>query len=411
MPAAERIPILTFLTNFLIGGTERQVVNLVKNHDRERFDVHLACFRLKGPLLREMDAAGVALAEYPITTLPSLRTLWQQLRLARYVRKCRVRVVHSFGFYANVFTIPAARIAGADVIVASIRDTGDHLTRVQKTLQKWICRAADHVLVNATAVRDVLVAQGYDAAHISVIPNGIDMARFQDCTRARALRVELGLPQDAPVVAVFSRLNRLKGIEYFLEAAAALIQRFPAVRFLIVGDSISQTYRDELEARAAALGLGGRVTFTGFRSDVPELLSEVCVSVLPSLSEGLSNVVLEAMAAGVPIVATRVGGTPEMVEDGVTGVLVPVRDSGALAHAIAELLADPARRSAMGAAAQREVKERFSLQATVKSTELLYERLLQATRGRREGARAPRAHEAAMRLAPPAPPVRDEDWR
>lgn len=380
--ALERVPVLTFLTNFLIGGTERQVVNLVHNHDRQRFDVHLACFHRRGPLLDEIDPGRLTVTAYSITTLPSLRTLWQQARLARYVRKHRVRIVHSFGFYANVFAIPAARLGGADVVVASIRDTGDHLWWLQRLLQRLVCRAADHVLVNAVAVKTLLVRQGYDASRISVVRNGIDISRFRAPGATTGLRRELGLPDGAPVVAVVSRLNRLKGIEYFLEAAALLATRFPEALFLIVGDSISQAYRNELQARARELGLGERISFTGFRSDVPDLLCEAAVSVLPSLSEGLSNVVLETMAAGVPVVATSVGGTPEMVEDGVTGLLVPPRDARALAEAIGSLLADPARGRAIGRAGRQRVAERFSLQAMVSGTEQLYERLLREAQER-----------------------------
>jgi len=407
--ATERIPVLAFLTNFLIGGTERQVVNLVQNLARARFEVHLACFRLSGPLLREIDPSGVALSDYPISTLPSPRTLWQQGRLARYVRAQGIGIMHSFGFYSNVFAIPAARLAGVPVVVASIRDTGDHLTRLQKAMQKWACRTADQVLVNALAVRAVLVGQGYDAARISVIRNGIDVSRFQGRS-ARAVRPALGLPETAPVIAVFARLNRLKGIEYFLDAGALLAKRFETARFLIVGDSISQAYRDELEKRTADLGLGDRVVFAGFRSDVPELLAEVTVSVLPSLAEGLSNVVLEAMAAGVPVVATSVGGTPEMVEDGVTGLLVPSRDAAALAQAIGSLLGDPARGRSIGQAGQRRVAERFSLEATVRDTEQLYERLLrEVPERRRQEPRADRGHPAAGPLSPSGQGLRDEE--
>lgn len=412
MRAGERTPVLTFLTNFLIGGTERQVVNLVQNYSRARFDVHLACFRLAGPLLQEIDTSEVALTEYPITTLPSPKTLWQQARLARYVRAQGIRIVHSFGFYANVFAIPAARLGGAEVVVASIRDTGDHLTRLQKAMQKWACRAADHVLVNAMAVRTVLVEQGYDPDRISVIRNGIEVSRFRDRAGTNAVRLSLGLLPTAPVVAVFSRLNRLKGIEYFLEAAAQLMGRFEEARFLIVGDSVSQAYRDELEACAARLGLGARVVFTGFRGDVPELLSEVSVSVLPSLAEGLSNVVLEAMAAGVPVVATSVGGTPEMVENGVTGLLVPPRDATALAEAIGSLLADPARGRSIGRAARERVAERFSLEATVRETESLYAGLLGTVRQRPgEGFRADSGRESTVGLPARGQSWRDEEWR
>jgi len=391
----ERIPALTFLTNFLIGGTERQVINLIQNHDRSRYDVHLACFRHAGPLLGELDPSTVKISEYPIATLRSLKTLARQAAFCRYLVANRIRVMHSFGFYANVFAIPAARAAGVDVIVASIRDTGDHLTPFQRRLQKWVCRAADHILVNATAVRDVLRAQGYDPSRISVIHNGIDVARFQSTGRSDgALRAELGIAPADRVVAVFARLNRLKGIEYFLQAAADLARRHADLRFLIVGDSISEEYRKELEAEAARLGIRERVVFAGFRKDIAALLAEVTISVLPSLSEGLSNVVLEGMAAGVPVVATSVGGTAEMIEDGRTGILVPPADAGAIADAVGRLLDDPARADRIGTAARERAAGKFSLHAGVRETERVYERLLEeATRMRnpsrvRQSARA-----------------------
>ncbi len=411
-PEPGRVPVLTFLTNFLIGGTERQVLNLVKNHDRARFDVHLACFRLAGPLLPEVDPAAVALSEYPITTLPSLRTLWQQWRLFRYITSRRIRIVHAFGFYANVFAIPVARLSAADLVIASIRDTGDHLTPLQKFMQKWACRAADHVLVNAEAVRTALVQQGYQASRISVIRNGIDVSRFQDPTDTAKNRIAFGFPATSLVVAAFARLNHLKGIEYFLEAAAILRPRFADARFLIVGDSISESYRLELEKRAADLGLGDRVVFAGFRSDVAELLREVSVSVLPSLAEGLSNVVLEAMAAGVPVVATAVGGTPELIEDGVSGLLVPVRDAQALSRAIGSLLAEPGRRQAIGQAGRLRARQYFSLEAAVLETERLYERLLLAGRKRVGIVLDPAPGRAlATRLQPPTSRLEDKDWR
>jgi glycosyltransferase involved in cell wall biosynthesis len=413
MTSSERVPVLTFLTNFLIGGTERQVINLVRNHDRRRFDVHLACFRLKGPLLHEIENADLSLSEYPISTLRSLRVLWQQFRLIRYLRRHRIQVVHAFGFYANVFAIPAARIARVPVVVASIRDTGDHLTPFQRRLQKWACSWADQVLVNATAVQDVLVGQGYDPSRIGIIHNGIDVARFRRPSgdRANVATWGLGLPPGAPVVAAFARLNRLKGIEYFLEAAAIVAKPFENVRFLIVGDSISQTYREELEALATRLGIRSRVVFAGFRSDVPELLAGVTVSVLPSLSEGLSNVVLEAMAAGVPMVATAVGGTPEMIEDDVTGVLVPPKDAYTMAIAIGTLLGDPAKAHAMGEAARRSVTARFSLVATVLRTEELYERLLRrATMPGRTERSHPLGQPARLGLSPEQPPLRKGNW-
>ena len=183
----------------------------------------------------------------------------------------------------------------------------------------------------------------------------------------------MALPLDTPLVTVLSRLRQLKGIEYFLEAAAIVAPRFPRARFLIVGDG---PYRRKLEQFAARLGLGHRLTFMGFRLDIPSLLSEITISVLPSLSEGLPNALLESMAAGVPVVATRVGGTPELIEDGISGLLVPPRDPRALAGAVALLLANPELAENMGAAARQRVAQRFPMELAVRTTESLYQRLL-----------------------------------
>jgi glycosyltransferase involved in cell wall biosynthesis len=248
---------------------------------------------------------------------------------------------------------------------------------------------ADVVAVNAEAIKCRLVEDGYDPAAVAVVHNGIELSRFERPPQPGRLRRELGLPADAPLVAVLARLHPVKGIEYFLEAAAAVAARFPHARFLVVGQGavlrdgaiVETPYKRQLEAAAGALGLGGRVAFTGFRLDVPELLAEVAVSVLPCTgNEGLSNSVLESMAAGVPVVATTVGGNPEVVEDGLSGLLVPPRDAGALARAIGAVLADPALAARLGQAGRERVRSHFSEAEMVRRTERLYLSLLDARR-------------------------------
>src|SRR4029453_16308404 len=161
--------------------------------------------------------------------------------------------------------------------------------------------------------------------------NGVDVRPCGVAAASDRLPHELGLSQRSPVVGVVSRLCRLKGLEEFLEAAAILATRFPAVRFLVVGDTspADRAYRTELIGLATKLGVIDRVVFAGLRTDARELLAGVAVSVMPSLNEGLSNVLLESMAGGLPVVATRVGGTPEAIQDGVNGLLVPPADSPA----------------------------------------------------------------------------------
>jgi glycosyltransferase involved in cell wall biosynthesis len=236
------------------------------------------------------------------------------------------------------------------------------------------------------------------------------MSRFPDRRDSAAVRTSFGFPPAAPVVAVFARLTRIKGVEYFLEAAAMLKARFEEARFLIVGEDFYEDHRAGLEALARTLGLDSRVVFAGFREDVPDLLREVAVSVLPSLGgEGLPNVVLEAMAAGVPVVATRVGGTPELIEDGIQGLLVPPRDPGALALAIGSLLAEPRRRRSMGQAGRERAGKEFSIEAGVHATETLYERLLTGGRRLPAPSGSPAGHAARARLSPASRPLGDED--
>jgi glycosyltransferase involved in cell wall biosynthesis len=204
------------------------------------------------------------------------------------------------------------------------------------------------------------------------------LTRFETPADPVRLRRELGLPDYTPLVAVVSRLARLKGIEHFIEAAALLAPRYPAVRFLVVGETspTNGSYLTLLRDLAAQRGIGDRVIFTGRRSDVPALLSSVNVSVMPSLSEALSNVLLESMAAGAPVVATRVGGTPEVLVGGVSGLLVPPGDPRALVVSISSLLDNPRLASRLGESARRTVLERFSVEQMVSATEELYMQLL-----------------------------------
>ncbi len=385
----ERVRVVPFVTNFFVGGTERQVVNLVHGIDPLRFDVTMACFQKTGPLLAEAERTGAPVREYRIGRLYGPRALRSLLRLAADLRRARVQVVHAFGFYPNVFAVPAARLAGVPVILASIRDTGDHLTPRQKAVQRMACALAHRVVANSEAVRAQLVAEGYDTRRIVVLRNGVDLSAVVGGATGTRVRAELGMRDDVPAIGVISRLNRLKGVEYFLDAAERLAPRFPEAVFLVAGDNTEPNdrgrYRAGLEAEARRRGLGDRVRFLGFRRDVPEVLAALTVSVLPSLTEGLSNSVLESMAVGVPVVATAVGGNLELVEDGVSGVLVPPRDGAALASAIASLLERPAHAAAMAATGRRRTLEAFSLERMVDDTAALYVSLLE--RAARRGVR------------------------
>lgn len=380
----ERIRLMKFVTLFAIGGTERQVINIGKGLDPGRFDLRFACLHRFGELLAECDAQSWSIEEYDISRLYGYTTLKKQMEFARSLRRQGIQILHTYSFYPNVFAIPAARLAGVPVIIGSVRDLGDIWTPWQHTIQKLCLSLADHVIINAEAIKKDLLRRGYRAERLTVIPNGIDSERFRVPRSGESVRRELGIPLRAPVVGVLSRLMKTKGLEYFIQAAALIAARVPDVRFLIVGDTkVKQEYREELKRLTIKLGLQNRVVFAGFRLDVPELLAALSISVLPSLGEGLSNSLLESMAAGLPVVATRVGGNPEIVEDGVNGLLVEPADAEALARAICQLLENRTLAKNLGQAGRRLVFTRYSIEQAVATTERLYHSLLLHARSRR----------------------------
>jgi L-malate glycosyltransferase len=349
--------------------------------------VHVATLSRAGQLMDEIDQTRIPVAEYPIRRLYGPGAMRQQRRLGRYLARERIQLIHTHGFYANTFALPAAWLARTPVRIAAIRDDGSVWTQAQRAVERVVCKVAHCTVVNADIIRRRLISEGWPEDRIAVIPNGVDMRRFERSLTPPDLRYELGLPPRVPIVGVLARLAPCKGLEVFLDAARMIADRFPEVRFLIVGDHGAHdergheggSYRQALERHTERLGLGDRVVFTGFRLDVPNVLAELAVSVLPSVTgEGLPNSVLESMAAGVPVVATNSGGTREAVADGETGVLVKPGDATELAQAIGRLLADPALRTRFGAAGRQRISELFSLERMAHNMQALYARLLEA---------------------------------
>jgi glycosyltransferase involved in cell wall biosynthesis len=388
------IRLLNVVPTLLCGGTENQVMTLARALDPERFTLDFAVLRRWGPFVAEITDRQIPLTEYRISSFMSLGAITEQAKMARYIVRNGVDIVHGYNFYGNVFAVPPARLAGAPVVIASVRDRGPYLTPMQKRVQRHVCKLADCVLVNADAVKDWLIGDGYSPKNIVVIRNGVDLSRFEARHDPNALRAELGIPADAPIVMVLSRLNKLKGIEEFLHACAQVARDFPAARFLVVGEPSpvwDRAYLVTLNELAQQLGIAGQVIFTGLRSDVPALLALTDVAVMPSLNEALSNVLLESMAAGAAVVATDVGGTKEALEHERTGLLIPPGDAPAMAAAIARLLGDRHLASRLGDTARRHIVEHFSLDGMVHATEQLYVDLL-ARKQSKKAVTIPRRH-------------------
>ena len=368
--------IFKFIYALAIGGTERQFVHTTRELHNRGLKVHAGLMLRKGDFLQDIQSLGIPLLDYPTPSMFSPRTFRQQLRLRRDLRHYEIQILHTYGFYANVFAIPAARLARTPVIIASVRDTGVYLTPMMQQAQKTACRMAHCIVANSYAVRDWLVNDGVNPNSIRVIWNGIVVPN-QGRPKELRIRTELGISPDSPVVATVCRVNRSKGLEYLLQAATTVVREMPTVRFVIVGtDGNEPGYQSELETTAAKLGIREHVLFIGQRTDVADILNEVDLSVLPTLSEGLSNVLLEAMAAGLPIVATRVGGNPEVVQHDKTGILIPPKDSVSLSRAICEILRNRDLASRFGQAGRERVVRDFSIQSAIQRTEELYTELL-----------------------------------
>jgi glycosyltransferase involved in cell wall biosynthesis len=233
---------------------------------------------------------------------------------------------------------------------------------------------ADCVLVNADSVRDWLLMQRYPSKKIRVIRNGIEEPSVDHIEKPVNLREEYGVPPDVPLIATVCRLNHVKAVNDLLDAAALVIKEHPSARFLIIGDGPD---RPALMEQAQRSSIAHRVIFTGFRNDTAQILPQLTMSVLSSLTEGLSNTLLESMGAGVPVVATRVGGNSEIVAEGITGFLVPPRDPVSLKQAMCRVLEDPALAARMGSAGRQRILRQFSVETTVRQTESLYADLLQ----------------------------------
>jgi glycosyltransferase involved in cell wall biosynthesis len=382
----DKVRILKFMTRFGIGGTEKQVLNLSKRLDRTRFDLHFGCLDRWGQLADDFESEGFSLDEYPIKRLYGYNTQRQQWKLARSLLQNRIQLVHSYNFYANVFAVPAAKFARVPCVIASVRDLGVYMTPAQCRVQKWACGMADIVLVNAAAIRDWLVQQGLAERKIRVVYNGVDVETFQAAGTGKAFRLELGIPLQTPIVTMLARLDPNKGLDYFLRAAPGILERRPDTHFVVVGETLAfekgagATFDDtqgrEFVRRATELGITDHIHFVGERSDVAAILSATTVSVLPSTSEGLSNTLLESMAAGSAVVATNVGGTPELIRDGREGLLVPPCDSHAIVEAVSSILEDDSLARRLSAQGLKRVRTSFSFEETTRQTEAIYDELI-----------------------------------
>ncbi|HKV81095.1 MAG TPA: heparinase II/III family protein [Candidatus Sulfotelmatobacter sp.] len=361
-----------------VGGTEVQAVELAIRLNPERYNVTLGCLRARGSLLERLQGSSVSVREfYPKGGFDSLQGIYQMFRLAMFLRRSRFQIVHTHDLYANVLGIPAAAIARVPVIISSQRDLG-HLDLYKSGRRVWLRRLqklSTVVLTNANAVRQAVLAEDHFAPDkVRVIHNGVDLERFSQRSSDRAWLLP-DADQEKWIVLVGNMHGDIKGHEVLIAAAETVVREFPDVRFLLAGDG---QQRKEFEEQVARLGLAKNFSFLGRRNDVPRILSCSDIGVLPSQAEGLPNAVLEYLAAGLPTIASRVGGNVEIIHEGKTGLLVPADEPSALAAAVLRLLHDPSLAAELGRNGRSFVSAEFSFKRMIEKTDQMYIELLQS---------------------------------
>jgi glycosyltransferase involved in cell wall biosynthesis len=357
-----------------VGGTEMNALRTAERLDRRRFRLTVVTLRGEGPLAERYAALGIPVVRFPIRSLVGPATVRQAMRLARFLRDESVSIVHCHDQYSNFFSVLSARLANVPAVIASKRWL--HSPLRYRVANGVGFRMASRVLANSAAVARSLEQDDRLApARTVVIPNFVDEAAFvpPSAQTLRDWRAMLDLEADAPVIGIIASLLPIKDHATLFEAVARLNSAEPAARLVVVGDG---PLRGSLETLAHTLGIASRVRFAGHQPNVPSWHFLFDVSALTSTSEGFPNSLVEAMAAGRPIVATRVGGVPDAVRDDENGLLVPAKDPAALAHALSALLSDPGRRERMGAAGARRARAEFHATPVLASLASLYDTLL-----------------------------------
>lgn len=378
------INVLYLIDTMAYAGTQTHVANMIRGHDRSRFNPRLCCLQEKGVLGVRLEEEGVSVEAFGLRRIYGPAAARACLRYISSLRRDRIDVVHAYLFSAQAFGVLPARLAGVPLVIAGRRALGVYWTARKYRLARRLSNAFAHLQVgNSNAVREFIAREeGVPPGKIRIVYNGVDAKRFSPGSGPRGT--------GGVTVGYVGSLTRVKGVDVLLRATRRALDEFPGLRVRVVGEgplAARRSYEGDtdasLRALAGGLGLGDRVEFAG-ASDRPEdEFRRMDIFVMPSISEGMSNAVLEAMATGLPVLASASGGNREVIADGETGALFPVGDDRALAKGILALARDAVRRRRMGEAGRRRVLERFTLERMVSGMEFVYLQGLGRGRGAR----------------------------
>lgn len=335
------------------------MIELVRRLDPSRWSIHLACFHARGSWFERIAGSVESVTEFPVDTFRRVDALQHLWAFSSWCRERAIAIVHTTELYSNIFGLPGAALARVSVRIGSRRGMNGDKSRAQLALQRAAYSCAHVVVANSRAAAARLIDERVPAHKIAIIPNGLNLGAFRTPVRQRPPRR----------VAVVANLRPGKGHDVLIDAAVEVLRSQPDATFEVIGDG---SEREGLMARADARQVGRAFTFARHREDIPARLAEADIFVFPSLSEALPNAVLEAMAAGLPIVASDVGGIPELISHERTGLLVAPGHPAALAASLLRVMTEPALAARLGHAARVAAETRYSFDRMVTAFDACY---------------------------------------
>lgn len=368
---------VVLLTDCLVdpnaGGAERKIYELAQRLDKNLFRVTLASMECEATSATDIiQKFGCTLETFKVKRIYGLSGLLQGLRFRRFLKREKIDILMTYHFGSDIWGTFWAHLAGVKTIISNRRDMGfwrnERHIKAYRFINKWVTR----IFVVANAVkRIVMEEEGVAEGKIEVMYNGVDLEKFK-IAPDRNIRSSLGINESDIVIMHVANFKKVKGHTFLLTAFAGLFKSYPNTKLVLIGED---EFNGELQRMAQELGIGNAVLFLGKRGDVPQLLKTADICVLPSLSEGMSNAILEYMVCAKPVVATAVGGNPETVEDGVTGILVPPKDSASLQTALEKLIVNKNLREAMGQAGEERIRKIFELNKMIEKYQTTFMKL------------------------------------
>lgn len=356
----------------IFGGGQISLLNLLQTLDKKKFNPLVVC-PSEGNLVSEISKLCIPVAVIPMLTLRKLRIvkfIKSITALLYFIRDNNIDLIHTNGSRCTIYGGIAAKLVRIPLLW--------HVRIADKDplLDKFLCLLSTKIIVTSKAV-----GRKFDLCKenkVVLIPNGVDTKRFNPEIDAQHIREQFEVSNEEFLIGTIAQLIPWKGHKTLLYAANEVIKKIPNTKFLIVGEEVKETkgYKDELQEITKHLKIEKNVLFTGFRRDTPEILSSLDLFVLPSKKEHFGRVIIEAMACAKPVIATNAGGVPEIVKDGITGILVPPGDAKALACAILSLLQNNEKVRRMGIAGRKRVEEEFSLESHTCQIQNLYNETL-----------------------------------